>query len=126
MDFASVFAPIGGFLPHGACYLWSSFLILFQSITDLIIAFSYLCIALVTYLIGLQKTSSLLKSPWVTVLFVNFIFFAALAHLISIALIWYPFYWLEVLVKLVTAIISGITAFWLYVQYSRGKKVIIS
>jgi hypothetical protein len=109
------------FMPHGMCFLWQSNLILLHTLSDGFIGLSYFLIAIVIYLIGLQKTATLFPSPWITILFINFIFFCALTHFMSIVVIWFPWYWFEGILKLATGIISFTTA--LYLVFSITSRV---
>lgn len=102
----------GDFMPHGHCYLWTPFLLWMYVVSDTVIAISYYTIPLA--LLYLVKKRADLEFNWVFVMFSLFIFACGTTHLIAIATIWQPAYWLDAAMKSVTAVASGITAIMLW------------
>ncbi len=107
----NLFSVSGGFIPHGHCYLWKPELIGLHVLSDALIALAYYSIPL-TLLYFVQKRKDL---PFVRVflLFSAFIVSCGTTHLVEIWTLWYPVYWLSGVIKLLTAIVSVITALML-------------
>ncbi|WP_229007199.1 bifunctional diguanylate cyclase/phosphodiesterase [Methylophilus sp. Leaf408] len=102
----------GDFMPHGHCYLWTPVLLWMYVVSDTVIAISYYTIPIA--LLYLVKKRADLEFNWVFVMFSVFIFACGTTHLIAIATIWEPAYWLDAAMKSVTAVASGITAIMLW------------
>lgn len=102
----------GDFMPHGHCYLWTPVLLWMYVVSDTVIAISYYTIPIA--LLYLVKKRADLEFNWVFVMFSLFIFACGTTHLIAIATIWEPAYWLDAAMKSVTALASGITAIMLW------------
>lgn len=97
-------------MPHGHCFLWRPDLLWSHVIADSVIALAYYSIPLA--LIYYSRRNSRL-SPLgriVIALFCLFIFFCGTTHLVAIWTIWNPDYQLAAIFKVLTAIISAITA----------------
>lgn len=97
------------FMPHGYCFLWRPELVWLHVIADLTIALSYFAIPL-TIAIILRKRKRKLPFEWVFWMFAAFIFFCGLTHIIEMIAIWKPIYYIEGLLKVLTAAISLATA----------------
>lgn len=100
------------FMPHGHCYLWTPSLLWSYVISDSVIAVSYYTIPVA--LMTLVRKRGDLQFNWIFILFSIFIFACGTTHLISIVTIWEPIYRLDALVKVLTAVASGVTAFMLW------------
>ena len=100
---------INNFMPHGMCYLWRPELVGMHVIADLAIALAYFSIP-VTIGIFLGRTQQSIPFRWAFVMFGIFILFCGINHLMSIVVLWYPIYYLEGILKLVTAAASVATA----------------
>lgn len=99
---------IGGLLPHGFCIQWTAELLWTYVTSDTLIAIAYFSIsATLTYFVSRRSD---LKFRSIYMLFSAFILASGLAHLMDIALFWLPFYWVDALLKSVTAFISITTA----------------
>jgi hypothetical protein len=96
------------FLPHGICILWNKSLLLLHIVSDSIIALSYYSIPLALILIVRKRRD--LAFSWMFVLFAAFIVACGTTHIMGIWTIWSPVYWLDGMVKALTAAISVITA----------------
>lgn len=100
------------FMPHGHCYLWTPVLLWMYVVSDSVIAISYYTIPMA--LLYLVKKRADLEFNWVFFMFSLFIFACGTTHLIAIATIWEPAYWLDATMKCLTAVASGITAVMLW------------
>lgn len=100
------------FMPHGHCYLWDSVLIALHVGSDAVIAASYFSIPLALATFVTKRKD--LAFHWMFVAFAGFILACGTTHLMAIYTLWVPSYWLSGFVKLVTAIVSLITAILLW------------
>ncbi|WP_432744010.1 PAS domain S-box protein [Methylobacter sp. G7] len=102
------FFGINDFIPHGYCLSWSPVLLWLHVISDLLITLAYYSIPLIfIYFIRKRKD---FPYPWLAVMFSGFIVACGTTHLLSVITIWIPLYWLDGLLKAITAIISVATA----------------
>lgn len=108
MDLGASFGAGVGFMPHGFCLLWQPELLWMLIISDAIIAAAYFSIPFT--LIHFIRRQENLKFHGVFVMFSLFIFACGTGHLIEIANIWTPLYWLSAYVKAFTALVSLATA----------------
>ena len=95
-------------IPHGFCLSWSPLLLWLHVISDLLIALAYYSIP-VTLIYFIRRRKDF-PYPWLVALFAGFIVACGTTHLMSVATIWIPLYWLDGLLKAFTAIISLATA----------------
>lgn len=100
------------FMPHGHCYLWDSVLIALHVGSDAVIAASYFSIPLALATFVTKRKD--LAFHWMFVAFAGFILACGTTHLMAIYTLWIPSYWLSGFVKLITAIVSLITALLLW------------
>ncbi len=98
--------------PHGFCLAWEPGLLWTHAGADLLIAFAYFSISFA--LLRLVRRRRDVVYPWVFAIFAAFITACGATHLISIVVLWEPLYWLDGLVKAVTAILSVATAILLW------------
>jgi PAS domain S-box-containing protein len=96
------------FLPHGVCYRWSPGVVWLHVVSDLLIALAYYFIPFALIYIARRRTD--LVYPWMFWLFGIFILACGTTHLMSVWVVWYPYYRLDGAVKLLTAIASVPTA----------------
>jgi PAS domain S-box-containing protein len=102
------FFGLNGLIPHGYCLSWSPILLWLHVISDILITFAYYSIPLtLIYFIRQRKD---FPYPWLAVLFAGFIIACGTTHLLSAITVWIPLYWLDGLVKAVTAVLSVLTA----------------
>ncbi len=95
-------------IPHGYCLSWSPILLWLHVISDVLITIAYYSIPLtLIYFIRQRKD---LPYPWLIALFAGFIIACGTTHLLSVITIWIPLYWLDGLLKAVTAMLSVATA----------------
>jgi PAS domain S-box-containing protein len=99
------------FMPHGFCIKWSWDLLTWYVVSDgfIFLSYSYIGIALILFArkhIGLAWNRLL----W---LFSFFVRACGITHLMDIVTFWQPMYWLDAILKSVTAVLSFITAIYL-------------
>ena len=95
-------------MPHGYCLVWNSALLWLHVLSDVLIALSYYSIPLIPlYYIRKHKDFPFNK---LLLMFAAFILACGTTHLLSIITIWMPLYWLEGLLKLLTGLLSLMTA----------------
>ncbi len=96
------------FMPHGMCYLWQPPLVVAQVVTNALIALAYFSIPLLLlYFIGRRPD---IPNPLLFTLFAIFILACGTTHLLDIVTIWHPIYWVDAVVRAVTALASVGTA----------------
>lgn len=96
------------FMPHGMCYLWQPALVVAQVVTNALIALAYFSIPLLLlYFIGRRPD---IPNPLLFTLFAIFILACGTTHLLDIVTIWHPIYWVDAVVRGVTALASVGTA----------------
>jgi PAS domain S-box-containing protein len=98
----------GGWMPHGACYLWQPSLLWLHGVSDSLIALAYLSIPLVLLYIVRRRRD--LPFNWMVVCFGVFILACGTTHALGVYNIWVPTWWLSGGVKAVTAVASLTTA----------------
>lgn len=103
----SLFGP-AGLMPHGVCFLMRSDLIALHVVADALIAFAYFSIPVTLVHFVRQRKDVPFKH--VLALFAAFILLCGMTHIFGIWTIWRPVYYLEAVVKLVTAVVSVLTA----------------
>jgi hypothetical protein len=107
-------APSGTsqFLRHGVCLLWDQSLLLLHVISDSLIALAFYSIP-VALIFFVRKRKDLAFS-WIFVLFASFMIACGTTHFLGIWMIGRPAYWLDGIVKALTATGSIITAILLW------------
>ena len=103
---------MSSFMPHGYCLRWDLPLIVTQVVGDSLIALAYFSIPLA--LLVLMRRRKDLSFGSIFWLFSAFIFSCGLTHVMGIVILWQPLYWAEAGLKVLTAIISVITAILLW------------
>src|SRR5262249_42209973 len=100
-----------GFMPHGFCYQWKPGLIWLHASSDFLIALAYFSIPIA--LIQFVRKRKDLPFSWMFVCFGVFIAACGLTHLMDVWTLWIPWYWISGGVKVITALASLPTAFFL-------------
>lgn len=100
------------FMPHGHCYLWKAELVWVHVISDALIALAYASIPAALIYFVIQRRD--LVFNWVFVLFGVFILACGATHIMAIAAVWEPAYYLQAAIKVVTAVASVATAIALW------------
>src|SRR3954447_670051 len=110
-----------GFEPHGWCLLWQPELLALHVFSDAAIAASYYIIPIaLVYFVSRRKD---LAFSWIFWMFALFILACGTTHWFGILTIWYPDYWTEGGIKLVTAALSVATAVGIWVLMPRALAV---
>lgn len=102
----------GGLIPHGHCFLWRPELVWLHVISDSLIALSYYSIPTVLGVLVWKRRDT--PFHWIFILFAAFIFFCGTSHVFSVITVWKPIYGFEGIIKLITALVSLITAILLF------------
>ncbi|MET0341409.1 MAG: ATP-binding protein, partial [Polyangiales bacterium] len=110
MNLTSFFSE-QSFMPHGHCYLWSPALVTVQVVSNLMIGIAYVVISCLLALF--VRRSAELPLRWVYLAFGTFIISCGVTHFMDVLVIWYPRYWLDGSVRMVTALASVGTALML-------------
>lgn len=100
------------FLPHGHCYMWTPGILWMHVISDLLIAMAYFAIPFV--LIHIARRRRDLPFTGMLLCFGIFIVCCGLTHLMDVWNVWNTDYWLEGLIKVITAAASVPTAILLW------------
>jgi PAS domain S-box-containing protein len=107
--------------PHGFCLLWEPGLIWLHTLSDAVIALAYFSIPVALIVFVLRRRD--LGFSWIFVLFAVFILACGTTHLLDIATLWWPGYWVQGVVKAVTAIVSLATAVLLWPLIPRALAI---
>ncbi len=100
------------FMPHGHCLFWKTEMIRLYVIADSLTVIAYYSIPIaIIYFVSKRKD---IVFKWVFVLFAAFIILCGTTHLMFIWTLWNPMYRLEAVIKLLTGIVSVITAIVLW------------
>ena len=95
-------------MPHGFCYFWNPGLVWLHVVSDSLIALAYFAIPVI--LIWLVRKRRDVPFSWMFVLFGVFIVACGGTHLMEVWNIWHANYWVDGLIKAVTAAASVPTA----------------
>ncbi|MDC8832004.1 GGDEF domain-containing protein [Alteromonas gilva] len=102
----------GSLMPHGHCLLWRGDLLFLHLAGDISTVLAYALIPVgIFYFIHKRKD---IEFSWLALLFACFIAFCGASHLIGILNIWHGYYFIEGVIKLLTGIISIVTAIFLW------------
>jgi len=124
MDLLDSFLGRNGFMPHGYCITWRPALLWSMVGADAVIAAAYFSIPLAIVSFVRQRPDAVDSGMnWVPRLFIGFIFWCGLTHLMDIWTIWRPDYGAQALVKVATAGISLVTAVGLWPLIPRAVKI---
>ncbi|HWB64723.1 MAG TPA: hypothetical protein VG603_14505, partial [Chitinophagales bacterium] len=96
------------FMPHGHCYFWQPDVLWANVIGDGITALAYFLIPIGLYYFIRRRRNA--KYPYLFVLFALFILLCGTTHVLEIVSVWDPIYRFEGLLKLITGMVSIITA----------------
>ena len=100
-----------GWMPHGFCIQWTPSILWSYVIADALTALSYYAIPLVLAYIAWRRKD--LQFRRIYLMFCAFILACGTSHLFSIVLLWQPLYWLDAVIKVITAGLSVATAAYL-------------
>lgn len=110
MDFLSFFSS-EAFMPHGHCYLWEPTLLWLQVFSNGSIALAYISISITLAYLVYRVGDLPFKAMYLA--FGVFIVTCGITHLLDVWVIWHPDYWVDGMVRGVTAIASVGTALFL-------------
>jgi len=106
----SAFFSPSGFMPHGFCLLWRPDILALHALSDLLIAAAYFSIPLAILAFVRRRTDLAPEHKRVAMLFGVFILACGMTHVMSIVVLWRPFYVEDGLLKAFTALVSLFTA----------------
>ncbi len=102
-----------GFGPHGECLLWLPGLVTLFVSSDILIGLAYVSISsTLVYLVIVTRHT--LPFRWVFLAFGTFIVACGATHFFDVLTLWIPVYWLQGIIKLITAVASVTTALMLF------------
>ena len=96
------------YMPHGHCYLWLPSILWVNVVSDLLIALAYFSIPIILIMIIRARTD--IKFKGIFILFAAFILMCGISHLMAIYTIWNGSYGWHGVSKMITAIVSVLTA----------------
>ena len=102
----------GQFLPHGHCYLWSPGVLWMNVVADILIAMAYFTIPFALLYIARRRRD--LSFDWLVVCFGVFVVACGFTYVMDVWNVWHAHYWLQGIVKLLTAAASVPTAILLW------------
>jgi chemotaxis family two-component system sensor kinase Cph1 len=111
-DFFSRIFDTSDWPPRWHCGTWSDFHGWMYIVSDLMIWASYFAIPIL--LVRMIKGKPDIPFPKIIWLFVAFIVFCGLTHLMDAIIFWWPAYRLSALIRLTTGVISAFTVYALY------------
>ncbi|MBF0108117.1 MAG: PAS domain S-box protein [Magnetococcales bacterium] len=110
--FSSSIVDFSSLMPHGYCLLWDPSLLWLHVLSDLAIGLAYFLIpAVIGYFLARRRDNSF---GMILFLFAAFILACGTTHFMNALTVWKPFYWEAGVVKLITAIVSILTAVVLF------------
>lgn len=95
-------------MPKGECFLWVPELMWLHLLPDLFLCISFMIIP-ITLLYSVPKLKQV-SYKWIFRMFAAFILGCGLMQLMDILTVWFPLYFVEGMVKIVTAAVSFSTA----------------
>ncbi len=113
---------ITNFMPHGYCLTWSPELLWLHVGSDALMVLSYLIYPLgITYFVWKRKD---MPYRWLWLgFFIAFIVTCASTHFMNIVTIWYPVYWVQGWIKLVSSLVAAATAIAIWWVIPRALKL---
>lgn len=105
------------YMPHGYCLFWQPWLVALYAGSDALIFLSYAAIPIALVLFLRRRPD--IRYRGLVALFAAFILLCGISHLVSIVTLWVPVYPLHGLVKLVTGLVSAVTAVVLFLLVPR-------
>jgi PAS domain S-box-containing protein len=99
------------FMPHGFCISWDIPLLILHVFSDFFIALAYFSIPIGIIYFVRQKDEITFKPVYY--LFAGFITMCGITHVMGMVTLWIPVYYIEGVLKAMTALVSVATAFYL-------------
>lgn len=101
-----------GFMPHGHCYQWTPWILWPNVLADIAITLAYYSIPIALVYFVRRRPDVLFHRMFL--LFAAFIFACGTTHLLEVYNVWNSAYGLAALVKMATALASGLCAIFLW------------
>lgn len=95
-------------IPHGYCLSWNPQLLWTFVVSDSVIAVSYFSIPFAIWYFAKKRPD--ISHNWLFSMFGIFIIACGITHLLDVVNIWKPIYWPNAISRIITAIVSLITA----------------
>lgn len=105
------------FMPHGFCIAWNPQLLTMHVVSDILIALAYFSIPIGIVYVARKRANTQLQPIYY--LFAGFILACGVTHVMGVVTLWVPLYYTQGWSKVVTAIISVVTA--IFVLLRLGK-----
>ncbi|HEY9840752.1 MAG TPA: histidine kinase dimerization/phospho-acceptor domain-containing protein, partial [Candidatus Obscuribacterales bacterium] len=103
------------FMPHGHCYLWDPALLWTQVGANLLIGLAYFSIPVALWVfVSRRKDLKDMQVKGLFIMFSLFILFCGTTHFLDILVTWKPYYWIDALIRVITAVLSVLTALVLW------------
>lgn len=97
------------YAPHGICLLWEPGLIMLRMLMNSAIGFAYMAISIsLIALVAMLRNK--LPFHWTFLAFGGFILFCGITHFTDVLTLWYPYYWFDGAMRVLTAFASVLTA----------------
>lgn len=96
------------FLPHGYCFSWQKDLVSLHVVANVLIAAAYFTIPVTLWTFVRRRTDLRFRGAFV--MFGLFIMACGVTHLMDVWTLWYPDFWLDGGLRLLTAVVSIATA----------------
>ncbi len=97
------------YMPHGYYFMWQPDLIGLHVVSDLITVLSCYFITAVILLL-VRKGGREMSYRWIFLIWAALIFLSGSTQLIDLVTVWYPMYYLQGIVKMMTAAVALCTA----------------
>lgn len=120
MDFLNAFFS-DTFLPHGYCFQFRPDILWLNVISDLLIAAAYFSIPIALLIFVQKRRDFAVKRLFI--LFALFITLCGISHAFAIYTIWHASYAMHGVIKAATAIISLVTAFFLFANLGKILRI---
>lgn len=98
----------GDYMPHGHCFLWHPGILWITVLADFFIGLSYFIISAALIVFVRKRTD--LRFRGIFFLFGSFICWCGITHFFAIHTIWHGAYGSMAIIKLITALVSAVTA----------------
>jgi signal transduction histidine kinase len=109
-----------GFMPDGNSFQWAPLLLWVYVVSGLLSGLAGYAISLaLAYFVRKRRN---IQPNWIAVLFLILAFANGTIYLLSIWTIWHPGYWLDATIKLLTGVLSVVTAILLWRLIARSFK----
>lgn len=110
----------GDYMPHGHCYLWRPGILWMNVVSDGLIALAYFSIPV--GLAGFVRARPDIRFSAIFLLFAAFILCCGITHIFGIITVWHGVYGWHGIAKMITAIVSVITAILLFRSLPQALK----